>query len=94
MKFFLKLIFISAALVTGIATADPMAPHRSDDGRTRFSAGNRREQPYGQHRSLMIRTGLSDQNRGYGYRSKRMSDGERYRLRNQIREAGRMDFYR
>ena len=94
MRFFLKLILVSAAFVTSIATAGPMTPRRPHDGHTRHYMEGHRPQPYGQRRSPMVRTGLSDHDRGYGYRSKRMSADERHRLRNQIREAGRMDFYR
>lgn len=94
MRFFLKLILISTALVAGIAAAGPMSPRRPYDSHARPSIERHGPQPYGQRQSPMVRTGLSGQDRGYGYRSKRMSADERHRLRNQIREAGRMDFYR
>ncbi len=94
MKFFLKLVFSSVAFVTGIAAADPIVPYGPRNDHARSSQEGRRSQPYGQWRTPMIRTGFSDQDRGYKHRSKRMSTDERFRLRNQIREAGRMDFYR
>lgn len=94
MRFFLKLILISTAFVAGIAAADPVSPNRPYGSHARHAIEDHRFQPYGKRNSPIVRTGLSGQDRGYGYRSKRMSADERRHLRNQIREAGRMDFYR
>ncbi|MBS7327336.1 MAG: hypothetical protein KIG68_01100 [Oxalobacter sp.] len=94
MRFFLKLILVSAAFVAGTVSADPISPRRPHDSHARPSIERHGAQPYGQRKSPMVRTGFRSQSRGYGYRSKRMSADERHLLRNQIREAGRMDFYR
>ncbi len=94
MKLLLKLVFIAGTLASGLAYAQPMPRHGIQDRPPRHSVDDRGHHEGRHHREPTIKTGYDGREAPHGYRTKRMSAYERYRLRNQIREAGRMDFYR
>lgn len=94
MKSFLKLIIVLSTFIMGFATAEPMVSKGQNNGHAYRLQDHNRHYPYKRQNAPMMKTGLNDHSRNRSFRSKRMTADERRHLRNQIKEAGRMDFYR
>lgn len=77
-----------------MAYAQPIPRHGMQDRPPRHTMGDHGHHYGRAHHEPTVKTGYDGREVPRAYRTKRMSAYERYRLRNQIREAGRMDFYR
>lgn len=96
MRFTIKLLFLSTAAIASLALADTFnTPHTPHNNPISPSFNSDSYLYSKQPRFMAIKTNFKDpMKNNHAHKSKRMSPSERHQLRNQIKEAGHMNFYR